>query len=140
MTQIGAELLLYAGTAVDFAESVEVATFCPVCEKTDRTIDFTREGAVCRGQGHAFPGRMFAREVVTEGGRQRASYVFESPEGKPLPSWGRIRFVATCGACGKTTRGSIQNNEQRPKETRCACGQLLVTDEQKQPTFRRVEA
>src|SRR5262245_30737154 len=58
-----------AGAVVTFCDPLELSLDCPVCRRCCRTVVF-REGESegrCSPTGHAFPGRIIARQVAQDG-------------------------------------------------------------------------
>jgi hypothetical protein len=143
--EVEASLSFAAGTAVSFADTLEVSLDCPECRRTARTVVF--DGATgtarCTPTGHAFPGIL---ESVGQRERSTALYRiqyvtddFVDPKRhEPSvrhPTWARIFFALTC-PCGRRSAHSTHNNLDRPCAVRCDCGLALYTETAEMPVWR----
>jgi hypothetical protein len=154
VAQVSARFTLPRGAAVTFSDTLEVSLDCCVCYRCHRTVIFQVGGVEgkCTPTGHAFPGKIVAKNVGQDGPIASAVYRLEywyepftdakypehrKPSGRP--TWGRVGFEVTCPACGQVNRQSTQTNIVRPWTCQCQCGQTLYTETAEMPELSLVE-
>ena len=144
------------GVGIEVVQEVEVAKWCGVCNKDDRTLIFLpaekeegEEGedgggegggggrgmAKCRGKNHGVVGCIGGWTGDRRGGSGgtflfSVSFVIIYPwtQEDEASTWARVRLRLTC-PCGEQTEYACQNNIRRPHRVECGgCGQLLLTD------------
>jgi hypothetical protein len=155
IAQVTARFAFARGATVTFNDTLEVSLDCCICHRCHRTVIFQVDGVEgkCTPTGHAFPGKIVAKEVGWDGSLALAVYRLEywyepfsdakypghrKPAGRP--TWGRVGFEVTCQGCGQVNRQSTQNNIVRPWTYQCQCGQTLYTETAEMPEFSLAEA
>jgi hypothetical protein len=160
MMRIG-DITVELETAADvvFSQQLEVSLDCHVCRRCKRTIVFEvgKQWSRCTPTGHAFPGRIVAKETQRVGDlhlvRYSVLYEYEYfvdakhpwPPGPSLrerfdsrkptgePTWARVHFTIACPNCGVTKEKSTQNNLGRPWPIKCDCGHVLYMEIKEMP-------
>lgn len=148
MIEIKATLALHAKSSIAFDAGMELALFCPMCARDDRTIMFEPWGSRygrCSSCGDYPEYEVSGPTVrVSRSIRLRRSvsalYFLHGVQDlidRALPTWGRISLIAMCGYCGQHSNRQIQTNVHIPELTTCACAQPLYTQETANPSFSR---
>ncbi len=133
---------------IQFNEEVLVQLNCPICKKSGRTVVLFKEqsDSYCIPTRHTFNG-CITDIVVTDRESEKlltskfvvtATYHIKYDfsefieeryprrviEPSPKFPWSRARFELTC-KCGLKTDIETQNNQERPWQGKCKCGNEL---------------
>ena len=140
-------------TDITFGRTVMVSLDCRECKRCDRSAVLGRYhwDSYCTPDRHKFSGVILdlkstsaaASNIAT--GSYLIEYDFEYfadakyPDRIPSPGsdWARIDYTVRC-SCGSNTWWETQNNQVRPVNVKCECGNTLVTELNENPTIEIV--